>query len=151
MRITRRELLRIGIGLLFASPWIIGFLLFTLYPTLASLFYSFNSFNTLQPPQWVGLDNYTALFTTDPLFWTAMSNTLYMTLIGVPLGILLALALALLLNQPRRGVGVYRAMIYVPVVVPPVVATLIWVWILNPENGLLNQGLGCCTSRSRDG
>jgi multiple sugar transport system permease protein len=142
MRSTRRELRRIGIGLLFASPWLAGFLGLTLYPTLASFYYSFNSFNTLQPPTWVGLDNFRTLFTNDPLFWTTVGNTLYLTVIGVPLGILLALALALLLDQPRRGVGVYRSIIYVPVVVPPVVSALIWVWILNPENGLLNQVLG---------
>ena len=142
MRLNRRELRRIGVGLLFASPWLTGFLLLTLYPTLASFYYSFTSFNTLQSPQWVGLDNYSTLFTADPVFWTAVGNTMYMALIGVPLGIIIALGLALLLNQHRRGVSVYRAVIYLPVVVPPVVATLTWVWILNPENGLLNQVLG---------
>lgn len=137
-----RELRRIGVGLLFASPWIVGFLAFTLYPSVASLYYSFNNVNTLQAPQWVGLDNFRTLFTSDPVFWTSVINTLYFTVVSVPLGIILALGLALLLNQPRRGVTVYRALIYVPVVVPPVVSTITWLWILNPENGLLNQVLG---------
>lgn len=142
MRSSRRELRRIGVGLLFASPWLVGFLALTVYPSLASLYYSFNSFNTLQAPTWVGFDNFSTLFLNDPLFWTAVKNTLYMTLVGVPVNIVLSLALALLLNQNRRGVTVYRAMIYAPVVVPPVVTSIIWVWILNPENGLLDQVLG---------
>lgn len=142
MRSRHRELRRVGVGVLFASPWIVGFLALSLYPSLASFYYSFNNVNTLQAPQWVGLENFQTLFTADPLFWTAVGNTLYFTAISVPLGIILALGLALLLNQPRRGVTIYRAVIYVPVVVPPVVSALTWVWILNPENGLLNQVLG---------
>ena len=141
MRSGRRELRRIGVGLLFASPWLVGFLAFTVYPSLASLYYSFTTFNTLQPPTWVGLNNFATLFTNDPLFWTAVWNTIYFTVIGVPAGIILSLALALLLNQHRRGVALYRALIYLPAIVPPVVTAIIWVWILNPENGLLNQVL----------
>jgi len=142
MRSRHPELRRVGVGLLFASPWVVGFLLFTAYPSLASLYYSFTSFNTLKAPVWVGLDNFSTLFTNDPLFWTAVGNTLYFTAIGVPLSIGLALGLAVALNQPRRGVTVYRALIYMPAVAPPVVTAIIWVWILNPENGLLNQVLG---------
>ena len=142
MNVRRRELRRAGIGLLFAAPWVVGFLALTVYPSLASLYYSFTSFNTLTPPEWVGLDNFRALFANDPLFWTAVRNTLYFTAIGAPGSIVLALSVALLLNQRRRGVGVYRALIYIPVVVPPVVTAVIWVWILNPENGLLNAALG---------
>lgn len=137
----RQELRRIGIGTLFAAPWIIGFAAFALYPSLASLYYSFTDFSTLRPPVWVGLENFRALF-SDGLFWTAVRNTLYFTAIGVPASILLALSLALLLNQKRRGVSIYRALLYVPVIVPPVVTAIIWVWILNPENGLLNAALG---------
>jgi multiple sugar transport system permease protein len=137
----RRELKRIGIGMLFAAPWIIGFAAFTLYPSLASLYYSFTDFSTLQPPVWVGFDNFRSLF-ADSLFWMAVRNTLYFTAIGVPASILLALSMALLLNQRRRGVSIYRALLYVPVIVPPVVSAIIWVWILNPETGLLNAVLG---------
>jgi multiple sugar transport system permease protein len=133
---------RAAIGLAFASPWIIGFIALTLYPSLASLYYSFTRFNTLQAPTWVGLDNFTALFTGDPLFWTAVRNSLFFAGIGVPSTLILSLSFALLLSQRRRFVGVYRALLYVPVVVPPVVSAIIWVWILNPENGLLNATLG---------
>lgn len=142
MRLSRRDWRRIGVGLLFASPWLAGFLAFTVYPSVASLYYSFTTFNTLQPPVWVGLDNFSALFGNDALFWTSVGNTLYFTLIGVPVSITVALGLALLLNQPRRGVTLYRALIYIPAVVPPVVTAIIWIWILNPENGLLNGILG---------
>ena len=142
MGMSHRELRRIGVGLLFAAPWLLGFLAFTVYPSMASLYYSFTSFNTLQAPVWVGLDNFSTLFGNDALFWTAVGNTLYFTAIGVPVSIATALGLALLLNRPRRGVTVYRALIYIPAVVPPVVTAIIWVWILNPENGLLNGVLG---------
>lgn len=142
MSIHRREVKRMGVGFLFASPWIIGFLVLTVYPSVASLYYSFTSFNTLQAPVWVGLQNFQQLFTSDPLFWTAVRNTLYFVAIGVPSTLILALSFALLLTQKRRFVGVYRALLYVPVVVPPVVTAIIWVWILNPQTGLLNAGLG---------
>ena len=142
MHRSHRELRRLAVGLTFASPWIVGFLCLQLYPSLASLYYSFTSFNTLQPPRWIGLDNFRTLFTNDPLFWIAVRNTLFMASISVPLGILLALGFAILLNQPHRGVTWYRAAIYAPVLVPPVVSTLIWAWILNPANGLLNTVLG---------
>lgn len=142
MRTHRKDLTRIGVGLLFASPWIVGFLALTLYPSIASLYYSFTSFNTLQPPVWMGLQNFQQLFTADPIFWTAVRNTLYFVAIGVPSTLLLALSFALLLSQKRRFVGVYRALIYVPVVVPPVVTAIVWVWILNPQTGLLNAALG---------
>ncbi|HZU14334.1 MAG TPA: sugar ABC transporter permease [Chloroflexota bacterium] len=141
MSIRRRDVSRLSVGLLFAAPWIIGFFAITLYPSLASLYYSFTSFNTLQPPVWVGLQNFQQMFTSDPIFWTSVRNTLYFVAIGVPSTLILALSFALLLSQKRRFVGMYRALIYVPVVVPPVVTAIIWVWILNPENGLLNSGL----------
>jgi multiple sugar transport system permease protein len=133
---------RLGVGLMFASPWILGFLGLTLYPSVASLYYSFTSFNTLRPPVWVGLQNFQQLFTSDPIFWTSVRNTLFFVAIGVPSTLILSLSFALLLSQKRRFVGIYRALIYVPVVVPPVVTAIIWVWILNPENGLLNAALG---------
>lgn len=142
MSAQRREAKRMGVGVLFASPWIVGFLAITLYPSLASLYYSFTTFNTLQPPVWVGLQNFKQLFTSDPVFWISVRNTLYFVAVGVPSTLILALSFALLLSQKRRFVGIYRALIYVPVVVPPVVTAIIFVWILNPQDGLLNAGLG---------
>src|SRR5437588_1992105 len=84
---TRRPLLQ---ALLFSSPWIIGFLCFTLYPALASLYYSFNHYDLINPPRWVGLANYAYLFTQDTDFRSSLGNTLYLAIIGVPLGLLYA-------------------------------------------------------------
>ncbi len=104
----------------------VGFLLFTLYPALASLYYSFTNFKILQSPRWVGLDNYAALI-RDPVFWKSIGNTLYLTLIGVPLAVGVALGIALLLNNRRvRGLGVFRTIFYLPVVIPGVAGALLF-------------------------
>src|SRR4051794_5582609 len=141
-RFTRGERKNIRTGLLFISPWLVGFVLFTLYPAVASLYYSFTNFKILQTPRWIGLDNYANLL-KDPLFWKSMSNTLFLTVVGVPLAIGVALGIALLLNNRRvRGLGAFRTVFYLPVVIPAVAASLLWVFLLNPSIGLLNQGLG---------
>jgi multiple sugar transport system permease protein len=88
-------------GILFISPWIIGFFLFTLYPMVASLYYSFTEFHIKKAPVWIGLENYVALF-NDKLFWTALGNTLYLVVIGVPLTLLLSFICALV-PTPVRG------------------------------------------------
>jgi len=129
-------------GLLFISPWIVGFLAFNLYPALASLYYSFTDFKILQTPRWVGLDNYSELF-GDALFWKSLGNTLYLTVIGVPLAVMVALGIALLLNTKGiRGIGIFRTIFYLPVVIPAVAAAILWIFLLNPANGLVNQFLG---------
>ena len=141
-RLSRAERKGLRTGLLFISPWLVGFLAFTLYPALASLYYSFTNFKILQNPRWVGLDNYTALL-RDPVFWKSIGNTLYLTLVGVPLAIGVALGVALLLNNRAvRGLGVFRTIFYLPVVIPAVAASLLFVFLLNPSNGLVNQILG---------
>jgi len=135
---TRRSL---ATGLLFISPWLVGFLCFYLYPALASLYYSFTDFKILQEPHWVGLDNYQRM-ASDPVFWKALGNTLYLVLIGIPLAVMSALGIALLLNVKRIvGIGVFRTIFYLPVVVPSVASALLWLWLLNPQYGLVNQGL----------
>ena len=135
---TRRNL---ATGLLFISPWLVGFSAFYLYPALASLYYSFTDFKILQEPTWVGLANYQRMV-SDPVFWKALGNTLYLTLIGIPLGVMSALGIALLLNVKRIvGIGVFRTIFYLPVVVPSVASALLWLWLLNPQYGLVNQGL----------
>ncbi len=141
-RLTRAERKGLRTGLLFISPWLVGFLCFNLYPALASLYYSFTDFKILQSPRWIGLDNYSALV-KDPLFWKSLGNTVYMTLFGVPLAVVVALGIALLLNNKGvRGLGVFRTIFYLPVVIPAVAGALLWVFLLNPSIGLLNQGLG---------
>lgn len=128
------------IGLLFVSPWLIGFLLFKVFPIISAIYYSFTDYNIFQPPQWVGLKNYTTLF-QDKLFWKSLGNTAYITLIGLPLGLIVALALAVLLHQKVRGLPFFRTLFYLPTVVPVVASAMLFLWVLNPEYGLLNVGL----------
>ena len=104
-------------GYLLASPWIIGFLIFTLGPLLFSLYTGFTSYR-LAEFTWVGLDNYVNLFTDDPLFVKAINNTIFYTFFAVLLGIGLALSVALLLNMPLRGMAIFRTMFYLPRVTP---------------------------------
>jgi multiple sugar transport system permease protein len=135
---TRRRFIT---GLLFISPWILGFLMFTLYPMLASLYYSFTEFHIRTAPEWVGFANYTELF-NDKLFWTSLVNTLYLVVIGVPLTLLLSFVCAILLNLKVRGQSIYRVLFFMPSIVPTVASALLWVWILNPSSGIVNTLLG---------
>jgi multiple sugar transport system permease protein len=140
-KLTRTERRDLRTGLLFISPWLLGFLAFSLYPAVASLYYSFTDFKILQIPRWIGLNNYVALI-NDPLFWKSLSNTLYLTLVGVPLAVIVALCIALLLNRKGiRGIGIFRTIFYLPVVIPGVAAAILWIFLLNPSNGLVNQFL----------
>lgn len=136
-----RERARTLTALAFLSPWIVGFLLFTLYPIAASFYYSLTDYTVLQPPRWVGLRNYAYLLHGDEYFWKyAVFNTLYM-FIETPLGVGIGVGLALLLNQKLRGMGVFRTLFYLPTLVPTVASALLWLWLLNPEYGLANLGL----------
>jgi multiple sugar transport system permease protein len=139
MRQDRRNLL---VGLAFISPWLIGFFALTLYPALASLYYSFTDFKILAPPRWIGLDNYTQML-SDPLFWKSLRNTLYLTVIGVASSVIVALGIATLLNTKGiRGIGIFRTIFFLPVVIPTVAASILWIWVLNPQHGLVNLVLG---------
>lgn len=126
------------LALLFLLPWIIGFLGLFLYPVGMSLYYSFTNYDILQPPQWIGLLNY-AYMVHDPVFWQSLYNTLYMTVLGVPLSLGVGLGLALMVNAKVAGVSMYRAILYLPTIVPTVAVTIIWMWIFNPDYGLLNN------------
>lgn len=127
-------------GLLFAMPWIIGFLVFSLYPIVMSIYYSLTDFNMFQTPKFVGFENYITLF-HDPKFYKSLWNTLYMTVIGTPLCIAVGLLLAVLLNQKVRGMPFFRTFFYLPSIVPLVASSMLWLWILNPQYGLLNMVL----------
>jgi multiple sugar transport system permease protein len=129
------------LGYLFASPWILGFLIFTIYPVCSSLYYSFTNFNTLKAPVWIGITNYVILFTRDPRFWKSLSNTLYYAIFSVPLGIIAGVLIALLLNQKVKGMRFFRTIFYLPTVVSSVASALLWMWILEPNFGLLNTML----------
>ncbi len=133
---TRRDLLK---GLLFISPWIIHFLWLNLYPFLASLYFSMTRYTVIAPPKWVGLDNYITLLTDDPRFWTSLYNTVYFTVFSVSLGSIFAIAMAMLLNMKVRGLSVYRTIYYLPSITPLVATAIIWIWLLNPQAGIINH------------
>ncbi len=135
---TRNDRRNLRNGLLFASPYIVGFLLLILYPAVASLYYSLCQYNVIKPPVWIGAGNYVELFTQDPLFWKSLSNTLYFTLFSVPLALAFSLGLALLLNQKVRAMAAYRTLFFLPSIVPIVASAVLWLWVLNPESGLIN-------------
>jgi multiple sugar transport system permease protein len=125
-------------GYLFIAPWLIGFVLFTLGPMIASALISFTNFDILTPARWAGLANYVRLI-NDRLFLNTVYNTLFYTILAVPTQLVIALGLALLLNMRLRGVGVFRTLFYLPTVVPAVAGVLLWVMLLNPDFGLFNR------------
>lgn len=119
------------------SPWLIGLLLFTAAPLLASLYLSFTEWNAISPPEWIGLENYQDMI-RDSDFWQSLKVTTLYTIFSVPLRLIVALALAMLLNRATRGVGFFRTSFYLPAVVASVSAALIWRWMFNPRFGPIN-------------
>ena len=127
-------------GYLFASPWITGFLIFTGGPVVVSFVLSFCRYDVLHDPSFTGFENYRTLFLDDPLFWKSLGNTWFMVL-GVPIGMAIGLGVAMLLNAAVRGMTIYRTIYYMPAIVPTVASSILWMWVLNPQHGLINQGL----------
>ncbi len=127
-------------GWLFVSPWVIGFVLLTAGPMVYSLYLSFTASSLLSPPQWVGLENYRRMI-ADPIFYRSLGNTAYYAILGVPLGMILSLGLALLLDAPVRGLGFFRTLFFLPSVTNTVALSILWLWLLNPEFGLINVAL----------
>ena len=136
--LRRREAIA---GLAFTMPWIISLLVFTAYPVLASVYFSFTKYTVVQPPEWAGLDNYRTMFTNDPSLGVAVRNSAWYALVSVPLGLVASFVLALLLNMSAKGIGVYRTLFYLPVLAPPVVATITFMLMFSPDNGLVNAAL----------
>jgi multiple sugar transport system permease protein len=129
-------------GLLFVLPWLVGLLIFTAYPVLASIYYSFTDYAVTQAPTFVGLDNYRTMLGSDPAVGKAVQNSLYYALLSVPLGLVLSLALAVLLNTRAVGIGLYRTLYYLPSLVPPIAGTIIFLVMFQPRGGLVNTMLG---------
>ncbi len=127
-------------GLLFISPWLIGFVFLTIYPILYTLYLSFTRYSGFGTPTVIGTGNYTRLV-ADPLFWKSAYNTLYYTLLAVPVGVVVAMVLALAMNTKVREVGIYRAAFYLPSILPVFALTFIFIVVLNPGYGLLNFAL----------
>lgn len=138
---TRGEWRNLRVGLGFTSLWIIGLGVFTLYPVAASLFYSFCDYSILQRPVWAGLDNFHTM-AGDDVFWISLKNTLIFAGFSVPLGLVVSLSLALLLNHEVRGRAVFRTVFYLPSIVPIVASSMLWMWIFNGQYGVLNWILG---------
>ena len=126
------------LGLLFISPWIVGFLAFTIYPILYTLRISFTRYSGFGEPLWIGLANYRALL-SDTVFWNSLNNTLYHTALAVPIGIVVAMAMAIAMNQPLREISLYRAALYLPSVLPLFATSFIFIALLDPNRGLVNQ------------
>ncbi len=137
---TRRERRAVGKGLFFICPFLVGFSVFTIYPVVMSFYYSLTEFDGVSAPVFVGAAKYGELL-TDELFWLSLWNTFYYTVLAVPLGIVVALGLAMLLNMKLRGISLYRAMFFVPSIVPVVASSVLWIWFLNPQYGILNAVL----------
>lgn len=129
------------VAVLFLLPSLIGFVIFTGIPIIAALVLSFYDWNLLTTPKFVGLQNYQNLFGSDPIFLKVLWNTLYFVLGSVPLSIILALIVALLLNQKLKAVAFLRAGYFLPVVSSIVAASLVWKWIFNPDFGIVNDFL----------
>lgn len=127
-------------GVLFTLPWILGLLIFYVYPLLSSVYYSFTSYSVLNPGEFVGLQNYRDLM-HDDLFWKSIANTLIFTAMSVPVNIILGIAIALLLNTQIRGIGIYRTIFFIPTLVPVVATATVWRWLLNSNYGLFNSFL----------
>lgn len=138
-RLSRREAIEGYIGI---SPWLIGFLLLTLGPFIASFVLSFTDWRITVAPRWVGLQNYIKIFTDDRDFWQAIRVTFTYVALTLPLNLVVGLALSLLLNQKVRGIRFFRTIFYLPSVLSGVAVSLMWLWLLNPEYGIVNLLLG---------
>lgn len=128
-------------GWLFASPWLLGFLLFTVGPMIASAFFAFTEYDVLTQPKWVGWANFDKALTDDPKVGQALKVTSIYAGVSVPLQILLGLCVALLLNTRIRGLQFYRTVYYLPSVLSGVAVALLWRWIYAPNFGLINSFL----------
>ena len=125
-------------GLLFISPWLIGFLLLQLWPFLGSAWLSLTSYDLVSSPRYVGMENYRTLVSDDPAFWKSLWVTLRYAVVSVPLSVVAGVALALLLNVEVKGQAIFRTLFYLPSVLPQVATAVLFIWLLNPELGLVN-------------
>jgi multiple sugar transport system permease protein len=152
---TSPSMVREGVaGLLFVSPWILGLVIFTVGPILASLYWSFTEFDILATPRWIGLQNYIRALNInkvlplwpdlrpDRQFYQAVTRTLIFAGVTVPIGTASSLLLAILLNQGLKGTYLYRTLFFIPHLVPSIAAVMLWKFLMHPRIGLLNSMLG---------
>jgi multiple sugar transport system permease protein len=139
-RRARRDAL---VGFAFISPWVLGFLLFTLGPMLASFYLSFTRYNIVQAPRWIGLENFEAAITgADRLFYSSIGRTAYFAALIVPLGVTASLGLAVMLNRRLRGTTIFRTLFFLPSLTPVAASAVLWVWLFHPDVGPVNYVLG---------
>ncbi len=146
MILTRGERRNLRLGLLFVSPWLVGFAAFVALPIGLSFYYSLTDYPLLREPVYIGLENYAELLWDrdeagqigDPVFYKALINTLYYAAMAIPASLLISLGLALLLNARIRGQAFYRTVIFLPTLVPMVASAMLWMWLFNARLGLIN-------------
>lgn len=135
---TGQERHNLGTGLLFISPWIVGFLVLCAYPLVSSVYFSLCDYSVLSPAVFIGAQNYRDLC-SDEVFWAALYNTFFFAAFAIPLGLLVSLSLAVLLNFEACGRGFFRTVFFLPSLVPMVCLAVLWQWMLNGELGLVNS------------
>lgn len=128
-------------GRLCILPWLLGFVVFTAGPMLASAYFAFTKFDALSAPEWIGLGNFVDMVTKDDLFWISLYNTAYYTFLSIPLYLLIALCAAMALNVRFASVSIFRTVYYLPSITPSVASAILWLMIFQPDYGLLNTFL----------
>lgn len=126
---------------LFLLPWLFGLVVFLLGPIIASIIISLTNWNIISEPRWVGLENYSEMLFEDRKFWGSIRVTLYYTILSVPIFMVGGLAVSLLLNLRLRGMYLFRTILYLPSMISGVAVTVLWISLLNPELGAVNQFL----------
>jgi len=135
---TKNERRRLATGLLFISPWLVGFFALCVYPLVSSVYFSLCDYSVLSPPVFIGVRNYQNLW-IDNVFWTSLYNTVFFAVFAIPLGLVVSLSLAVLLNFSIPGKGIFRTIFFLPSLVPMVCLAVLWQWMLNGELGLVNN------------
>jgi len=139
MRAEKKEALT---AMVFIAPWVVGFLVFTLYPILSSLYYSMTNYNVLNSPSFIGFENYINLL-KDKVYLKSLTNTLYMIVIGGTITIIVSLIVSIIMdNRKLRGISLFRVFFFMPTLVPTVIACVLWIWMLQPTTGVVNTLLG---------
>lgn len=131
----RREAIE---GYLSILPWFLGFIALVAVPLASTFYHSFTRWTIMEPPVWIGLENYRYMFREDPLFWQSLKATGLYVLLSVPVVIVCGLLLALLLNMKIAGMNIYRTIFYIPAVISGVSIAMLWTWLLQPDIGIVN-------------
>jgi multiple sugar transport system permease protein len=141
LALTRGQRHQLLVGIAFISPWLIGFAVFLAYPIYYSLRLSFTYYTGFGVPESIGFDNYRFMW-NDSLFWTSLVNTLYYTGLAIPIGMIVAMSLAIAMNQDVPEIPLYRAAFYLPSLLPLFAVSFIFIALLDPRRGIVSRVLG---------